>query len=113
MKKNIFILFLSLTLIYSCSSDDDSSSNETTELSGTLWVKVTDSDIYFTFTSATEYVYTENGTVNPGTYVFNGTNGTMTETSSGFELEFKVNNNILSANQDTSDPDFEGLYELQ
>lgn len=113
MKKIFFVLFLNLTLIYSCDSDDDSTSNTPTGLSGTHWIKTTDNDRHFTFTSATEYVYSENGSTHPGTYVFNGTNGTMTETSSNFELEFQVNGNILSANQNTSNPDFEALYEKQ
>ena len=99
-------------LILSCDNDDDNSSKQT-ELSGTQWVKTTDNTRHFTFISDTEYVYSENGNTYPGTYVFDGVNGTMTEDSSSFELSFKVNNDILSANQDTSDPDFEALYAKQ
>ncbi len=112
MKKNILFLFLSLPILFSCNNDDDSSSSQT-ELSGTHWIKTTDSNRHFTFTSATEYEYYENGSTHPGTYIFNGSNGTMTETSSNFELEFQVNGSILSANQNTSDPDFEALYDKQ
>ncbi|MCF6297653.1 MAG: hypothetical protein L3J08_06670 [Flavobacteriaceae bacterium] len=109
--KKIFFTIMALGLfITSCNNDDDNSSSQT-ELSGTQWTKSTDSNRHFTFTSTTEYVYSENGSTHPGTYVFDGTNGTMTET--GDDIDFKVNNDILSVNQDTSDPDFESLYTKQ
>lgn len=116
MKKKIFILLFSLTLFYSCSNDDDNASDNKLELSlsGTHWVKIDNDDIHFTFTSSTQYVYEEIDGTFPGTYVFNGTSGKMIETvDPDFELEFKVNGDILSANQDTSDPDFEALYKKQ
>ncbi|MFV0573747.1 MAG: hypothetical protein ACK5M1_15175 [Xanthomarina gelatinilytica] len=114
MKKSLFILTLFACITLSCSNDDDNpESPETIELSGTHWVKTTDNSRHFTFTSSSEYVYEEDGNNYPGTYVFNGEEGVMTETSSSFELEFRVNGNILSANQNTNDPDFEALYEKQ
>jgi len=110
MKKIILILlFLSIT-VTSCNKEDNTNPNS---LEGTHWVKTTDSSRHFTFTSSTECVYVEDKYSYPGTYVFDGSNGTIIETSSNFNLSFNVNGNILSANQDTDDPDFEALYKKQ
>lgn len=111
---NKILIFFSLVFglfVTSCNSDDNDNSSSQIELSGTQ--KTTDSTRHFTFTSSTEYVYSESGNTYPGTYVFDGSKGVMSEPSSSFELEFKVNNDVLSANQDTSDPDFEALYKKQ
>lgn len=109
----IFLLFLFTTLL-SCSNDDDNSVVDTpTTLSGTHWIRTTNSTRHFTFTSSTEYVYSEGGVQYPGTYTYSGSSGTFTETSSGSTISFKVNGNILSANQDDTNPDFEALYEKQ
>lgn len=111
MKKSLLFAIL-ITFSFACSSDDDDQ-NTQEGLSGTHWVKTTNNERHFTFTSTTEYVYSEGGSSYPGTYIYDGSEGVMTETSSNFELDFKVEGNILSANQDTSDPDFEALYEKQ
>lgn len=113
MKKNISTLLLSLILLFSCSNDNDSSTEDNNILSGTHWVKTTNSERHLTFKSTTEYVYSENGKTYSGTYTFDGSSGKMYEKSSSFVLDFKVNGDILSANQNTTNPDFEALYKKQ
>lgn len=109
MKKTLilssFIIFNFILL--SCKSDVDDLSNNTS-LSGTFWVKINDDTRTFTFTSSVKYVYTEYGNSYPGTYTFDGSFGTFDG-----DIDFKVNGDILSSNQDDSNQDFESLYAKQ
>ena len=113
MRKSFLLISFILAALFSCSSDDDGNIPiDPTNLSGTHWIKTTDNTRHFTFTSSTEYVYSENGSEYQGTYTFDGANGVFDEGSST-EIQFKVNGNILSANQNFSNLDFEALYEKQ
>jgi hypothetical protein len=104
MKKVILIVLSILTIsISSCKSDDDSNDDPLT-LSGTHWVRSDDDSRYFTFTSENEYEYGENNNSYPGTYIFDGSTGTFTETSSGYQSNFEVLGDILTDYQDPDDP---------
>ena len=102
------ILLIMLTALSACSKDNDSA----LELSGTHWIKTTDNSRYFTFTNKTEYVYVEGSDSASGTYTFDGTNGVFQTKDEG-NIDFKVNGNILSVNQNDDSSDFESIYEKQ
>lgn len=109
MKTKIISLIFIGILIYSCTNNDDSQ-EDINSLFGTKWINVNDDNQHFTFISSTEYVYKERLGSSKGKYTFDGNKGVMIEESSNFELDFRVNGNVLSANQDTTDPDFEQSY---
>ncbi len=96
MKLKIINLFLTILICYSCSNTEDSIET-VTNLIGTKWVNtdITKEKDYFTFTSETEYVYTEErlGSTK-GTYTFNGKTGVFLE--DGISYDFEISNNILS-----------------
>ncbi len=102
------ILLLVLTVLSACSKDNDSA----VELSGTHWKKTTDNSRYFTISNKTKYVYVEGNDSASGTYTFDGTNGVFQTKDEG-SIDFKVNGNILSVNQNDDSPDFESIYEKQ
>ena len=110
MKKKYLILIFSIVLLNSCNNDDNNTTQEQFELSGTHWVNTADNDRFYTFINTFEYVYSEEGSSYSGTYFFNGNSGTMTGTNTNFEAGFVVNADILSVNQNQSNPDFEALY---
>ena len=85
-------LFLTITLS-SCSDDDqDTSSNS---LVGTAWFGTDDDEgEVYTFSSATNFTFSGDGSTQNGTYTFNGSTGVLSHTDGDFD--FSVVGNVMT-----------------
>lgn len=93
----VMAIFLVITI--SCSSNEEELEN-TTNLIGSKWVNLdtTTGIDFYTFISATEYIYTEDLGPSKGTYTFNISNGKGEFLEDGETYVFKINGDLLSFN---------------
>lgn len=97
-KPAILLMTLFFLIITSCKSDDGDTPDGTTNniLVGTTWEGQEESFGIYTFSSNTEFRFVDpNEAPVDGTYIFNGTDGVLTE-ETGFVAPFNVAGNIMS-----------------
>ena len=90
------IIILIFSFLISCDKDDDNSSDDGISLVGTVWEGEGAEDGIYTFSSATEFTFVDQGEEPvDGTYTFDGSDGVLTE-ETGFVAPFSISGGIMS-----------------
>ena len=93
MKK--ILLLLAVITISSCSSSDEIDNPFDGELFNTVWLGTGDDEgESYAFISDKDFKYVGEGTVESGTYIFDGTNGVLT--TSSYSHTFKIEGNKMT-----------------
>ncbi|QTE21101.1 hypothetical protein [Polaribacter cellanae] len=101
MRKVILILTIILG-ISACSNSDEIDNPFDGELFNTIWLGIGDDEgESYTFLSDSDFKYVGEGTIESGTYTFNGSSGVFTFSSSG-DISFKIEGKKMTVEDGSS-----------
>ena len=95
------ILVLAVIIISSCSSSDEIDNPFDGELFNTIWLGTGDDEgESYAFLSDSDFKYVGEGTIENGTYTFDGTNGVFT--TSSYSHTFKIQGTKMTVEDGSS-----------
>ena len=98
--KKLILLFITCLTLNSCSTDNETDNPFDGELVGTVWLGTLDDEgESYSFLSNYDFKYVGEGTIQSGTYTFDGTTGVFTSDSTH---TFKIEGNKMTVEDGSS-----------
>ena len=99
--KKVILIFTMILVISACSNSDETDNPFDGELFNTIWLGTGDDEgESYAFLSDIDFKYVGEGTIENGTYIFDGTNGVLTTSSSVHT--FKIEGNKMTVEDGSS-----------